>query len=82
MALVLLGIVLVLLKLIGLGPFGGFAWPWVLAPFVAAVVWWKLADATGLTRRRIERRIERKVASRRRRQLAWLGLRQRGEPDA
>ncbi len=74
MWLVLIGLLLLVLKLAGLGPVAGLSWWWVLAPFAAAVVWWQLADSLGWTMRAAQRREERQVRRRREARLHALGL--------
>lgn len=47
-----LGVVLLLLKYLGVGPLADWSWWWMLTPFVLAVVWWSWADASGYTKRK------------------------------
>jgi small Trp-rich protein len=47
-----LGIVLLLMKYLEMGPVATWSWLVVLAPFALAVVWWAWADASGYTRRK------------------------------
>jgi len=54
MYFVLLGVVLGLLKWLGLGPMADWSWWWVLSPFPLAIIWWWWADASGYTQRRID----------------------------
>ena len=49
MVLMLAGVLLVVLKLLGVAGFGALGWGWVLAPFLAAELWWRLADSLGWT---------------------------------
>ena len=53
-----LGIVLLLMKYLEMGPVA--AWPWlvVLSPFVMAVAWWAWADASGYTKKKAMQREE------------------------
>lgn len=58
-----LGIVLLALKYLEMGPVA--AWPWwlVLAPFGLAVAWWAWADWSGYTKKKaVERENARKQA--------------------
>lgn len=58
-----LGLVLMLLKFLEIGPVANLSWIWVLSPFAMAVAWWAWADASGYTKRRaMERENERKNA--------------------
>jgi len=75
MWMVLLGVALVALKLAGLTAVAGWAWWWVLSPFAVAVVWWQIADHSGLTRRRAMQREDERAARRRQKQFEALGLR-------
>ena len=63
MYLVGLGLVLMVMKYLELGPVAGLSWIWVLSPFALAVAWWAWADASGYTKKRaMERENERKQA--------------------
>lgn len=79
---VLIGLVLSLLKLAGLGPTASWSWWAVLSPFVLAVLWWALADASGFTKRKQAEREEARVEKRRRRHLEALGLDPKHPPRA
>ncbi|WP_394788035.1 TIGR04438 family Trp-rich protein [Rhodoferax sp.] len=48
-----LGIILLGLKYLEIGPVAAWSWWWVLAPFGLAVAWWAWADATGYTKRKV-----------------------------
>ncbi|MEP6970471.1 MAG: TIGR04438 family Trp-rich protein [Betaproteobacteria bacterium] len=47
-----LGIVLLAMKYLELGPVAAWSWWVVLAPFGLAMVWWYWADASGYTKRK------------------------------
>ena len=51
-----LGLLLLALKFLALGPVATWSWWLVLAPFGLAVLWWAWADAYGYTRRQVMRR--------------------------
>jgi len=56
-----LGLVLLLMKYMEIGPVAAWSWLWVLAPFGLAIAWWSWADASGYTKRRaMERENKRK----------------------
>ena len=56
-----LGIILLLLKYLEVGPLAALSWWWVLTPFALAVVWWAWADGSGYTKRKaMEREGERR----------------------
>ncbi len=74
MPLVIIGLLLVAAKLAALGPVAGWAWWWVLSPFAAAVVWWAIADTTGITQRRAMEKMEERKLKRRERAMEELGL--------
>jgi small Trp-rich protein len=58
-----LGLVLIALKYLEIGPVAAWEWWWVLSPLAAAVVWWWWADWSGYTKRKaVERENERKQA--------------------
>ena len=53
-----LGIILLLLKYLEIGPVAEWAWWWVLSPFGLAVAWWSFADASGYTKRKEVEKME------------------------
>lgn len=56
-----LGIILLVMKYLELGPVATWSWWWVLSPLVAAVAWWSWADSSGYTKRKaMEREDERR----------------------
>ena len=57
-----IGIVLLLMKYLEMGPVASWSWLIVLAPFGLAVVWWAWADASGYTKRKaMEREDKRRL---------------------
>ncbi len=73
----LLGLLLILLKYLEIGPVAGWSWWWVLSPLAAAVLWWAWADASGYTKRRAMERMEQRKQDRINRQKDALGMRTR-----
>jgi small Trp-rich protein len=58
-----LGIVLLALKYLEIGPVAQWDWMWVLSPFVAAAFWWAWADWSGYTKKKaVQRENDRKQA--------------------
>jgi small Trp-rich protein len=58
-----IGIVLVLMKYLYIGPVGEWSWYVVLAPFALAAAWWSWADWSGYTKRKaVEKENARKKA--------------------
>ena len=58
-----LGLILLAMKYLELGPVAAWSWYVVLSPFVLAVVWWTWADWSGYTKRKaVERENARKQA--------------------
>ncbi|HEY8359664.1 MAG TPA: TIGR04438 family Trp-rich protein [Ramlibacter sp.] len=51
-----IGIVLVVLKYLEIGPVAAWQWWYVLAPFALAVAWWSWADWSGYTKRKAMQR--------------------------
>ena len=47
-----LGVVLLVLKYLEIGPVAAWSWWWVFSPFVLAVAWWAWADSSGYTKRK------------------------------
>lgn len=62
-----LGLILLALKYLEIGPVALWSWWWVLAPFAAAVVWWAWADASGYTKRKAMERSDKRRDERRER---------------
>jgi small Trp-rich protein len=58
-----LGIILLAMKYLEMGPVAAWEWWVVLSPFAAAVVWWAWADWSGYTKKKaIQRENEKKQA--------------------
>lgn len=80
MLFVLIGLVLIALNLLGIGPPGHWNWAifgdlWkFVVPFALAVVWWAWSDKSGLNRRREMARMDAKKEKRRQETLASMGL--------
>jgi len=56
-----LGLALIAMKYLEIGPVAGWSWWWVLTPFALAVAWWAWADSSGYTKRKaMERENERR----------------------
>ena len=63
MYFLILGVMLLLLKYLEIGPVAAWTWYTVLAPFGLAVLWWAWADWSGYTKRKeMEKEDERKAA--------------------
>ena len=63
MYFLILGVVLLLLKYLEIGPVAAWSWWIVLLPFGLAAAWWAWADASGYTKRKaVERENARKQA--------------------
>jgi small Trp-rich protein len=52
MYLLAIGLLLLLMKYMEIGPVAAWSWLVVLAPFALAVVWWTWADWSGYTKRK------------------------------
>lgn len=74
MPLVLLGVLLIAMKLLEIGPPGNWSWWLVLLPFPAAVVWWTWADKSGYTKRQAMKAMDEKTAARRKQAFNALGI--------
>ena len=80
MYFVVIGVVVILMNLLGIGP--PAAWTWNIGgdlgkfcvPFGLALVWWVWADATGYNKRREMEKMERRRQARREQNLEALGL--------
>lgn len=63
MLLLGLGIVLLVLKYMEIGPMAEWSWWVVLSPFALAVAWWSFADWSGYTKKKaMQKENERKQA--------------------
>ncbi len=80
MPFVIIGVILILLNLVGIGPFAAWNWDifgdlWKFAlPFLLAVAWWIWSDVSGLNKRREMDRMEKKKKDRRQENLEALGM--------
>jgi small Trp-rich protein len=80
MPFVIIGVILMLLNLLGIGPFAAWNWDifgdlWkFLLPFGLAVAWWIWSDVSGLNKRREMERMEKRKKDRRKENLAALGM--------
>lgn len=75
----MIGVALLAMKLLELGPGAHLAWGWVLAPFLLALAWWKWCDMTGMSSRRAMERDAQRKEERRRRQVVSLGTGKRAD---
>jgi small Trp-rich protein len=74
MFFLLIGFVLLGLWWAGIDPVATWPW-WALAlPFAVTVVWWGIADATGMTQKRAMKELDKRVLKRRLRALDAMGL--------
>ncbi|MFG5776864.1 TIGR04438 family Trp-rich protein [Comamonas sp. J-3] len=64
MLFLILGVVLLALKYLEIGPVALWAWWMVLAPFGLAVLWWAWADWSGYTKRKAMQKEDAKKAAR------------------
>lgn len=69
-----LGLFLVLLKYLEIGPVAAWSWWWVLAPFAVAALWWAWADSSGLTKRRAMEKMEKRRQDRINRHKTAMGV--------
>ena len=74
MLLLGLGIVLLAMKYLEIGPPAAWSWWAVLSPFAAAVVWWAWADWSGYTKRKAVEREDQRRQDRIDRQRSQLGM--------
>ncbi len=72
-----IGIVLLLLKYLEIGPVAAWDWMVVLAPFGLAVAWWAWADWSGYTKKKAMQKMDKKKADRLNKTRENLGLNQR-----
>jgi small Trp-rich protein len=68
------GVILLLLKYLQIGPVALWSWWVVLAPFGLAMAWWFYADASGYTKRKAMEKMDKRVADRQAKAREALGL--------
>ena len=71
------GCLLLILKVLELGPVEQLSWWWVMLPFALAVVWWSWADASGYTKRKASEDFDKKLEERRARRKDAIDGRRR-----
>jgi small Trp-rich protein len=69
-----IGLLLLALKYLEIGPVAAWSWLWVLSPFALVAVWWIWADASGYTKKKAVERMDRKKQERLDRNKEALGL--------
>ena len=72
-----IGVVLLVLKLMEIGPVAQWSWLYVLTPFALAVVWWAWADASGYTKRKAMEKMDQRKQDRINKNKEALGMRPR-----
>ena len=68
-----LGILLVLLKYLEIGPVAQLSWWWVLSPFAVTAAWWAWADASGYNKRKAMAKMDKRKQDRIQRQKEAMG---------
>ncbi len=79
MAFLLIGLALLAMKLLELGPGANWSWWIVLTPFALAVLWWHFADSMGFTQARAMRKMDEKKVARRDKAMRDLGIEPKGK---
>jgi small Trp-rich protein len=80
MLFVIIGVLVIFLHLVGIGPMADWNWDllgdlWKFCvPFALAIVWWAWADVTGYNKRREMEKMEARKAARRESNLEALGM--------
>jgi small Trp-rich protein len=74
MYLLVLGIILLGMKYLEIGPVAMWEWWMVLLPFALAAAWWTWADYSGFTKRKAVERENARKAARLEKQRENLGL--------
>jgi small Trp-rich protein len=74
MGFVLLGLGLITMKWMEIGPVAAWSWLWVLSPFGLAVAWWGFSDASGLTARKEADKVDQRAKDRRTKAMEALGI--------
>ena len=80
MFFVIVGVLIIVLNLLGIGPVGDWNWNFTgdvwkfTVPFILAALWWTWADRSGLNKRREMEKMEARKQNRRKENLAAMGL--------
>ena len=80
MFFVIVGVVIIALNLLGIGPVGDWNWNFTgdvwkfTVPFIMAAAWWSWADKSGLNKRREIEKMEARKRARREDNLEAMGL--------
>jgi len=80
MLFVAIGILVIVLNVANIGPFGAWNWEFFgdmwkfTVPFIFAIAWWVYSDVSGLNKRREMDRMEKRKKDRREENLVSLGL--------
>jgi small Trp-rich protein len=80
MFFVIVGVLIIALNLLGIGPIGDWNWDFTgdvwkfTVPFILAALWWTWADKSGLNKRREIEKMEAKKRARREDNLEAMGL--------
>ena len=68
MPFVVIGVILLLMKVLDVGPVGNWAWWWVLAPFAVAFIWWEaIVPLIGWDKRQAQKKMQQEQEE----QQAW-----------
>jgi len=74
MYFLLLGVTLLALKGLEIGPFAAWSWWLALLPFALAVVWWAWADRSGYTKKKEMDKMDKRKAERIDKQRDAMGM--------
>lgn len=80
MFFIIVGVLIIALNLLGIGPIGAWNWDFTgdvwkfTVPFILAALWWAWADKSGLNKRREIEKMEARKQNRRSENLAVMGL--------
>jgi small Trp-rich protein len=69
-----IGLVLLLLKYLEIGPVADWSWPVVLAPFGLAAAWWAYADWSGYSKKKSMDKMDQRKRERIDKQRTAMGL--------
>ncbi|OOG55368.1 TIGR04438 family Trp-rich protein [Polaromonas sp. C04] len=69
-----IGIILLLMKYLAIGPVTDWSWWLVLSPFALAVVWWTWADLSGYSKKKAVEKMDQRKADRIEKNRVALGI--------
>lgn len=74
MFLLVIGLILLALKVLELGPVASWSWYVIAAPFLLTVAWWTWADSMGYTKRKEMEKMDKRKQDRLEKHKEAMGI--------